>query len=638
MPGPRGFKGGPKAKNTKGTLLRLFKFLFKYYKTYLIIVAVCILLSALAGTVSSLFLNQLLLVIGDGINTGFNSVSGRLMQVIGLMIGFYALGVITTFIYSQLMAVVTQGFLNKMRQNMFGSMQSLPIKYFDTHTHGDIMSYYTNDIDTLRQLISQSIPQLLTSFLTIVALLCYMLFLSVWMTLVVFLGVFAMTMVTKKIGGNSARYFIKQQKAIGVVEGYIEEMMNGQKVVQVFCHEEESKKDFDKINEQLFKDSESANIFANILMPIMGNIGNILYVLMAFIGGVLIIANAPNLSLSGQAISVAVVVPFLNMTRQFTMSISQVSQQINSVVMAMAGTERIFELMDEKPETDDGYVTLVNANVDENGNITESEKRTGIWAWKHPHHDGSVTYTRLTGDVRLFDVDFGYVPDKIVLHNIDIYAEPGQKIAFVGATGAGKTTITNLINRFYDIADGKIRYDGININKIKKADLRRSLGVVLQDVNLFTGTVMDNIRYGRLDATDEECIAAAKLANAHSFIEMLPEGYNTVLKGDGSGLSQGQRQLISIARAAVADPPVMILDEATSSIDTRTEAIVQKGMDRLMQGRTVFVIAHRLSTVQNSDVIMVLDHGRIIERGSHKKLIEEKGKYYQLYTGAFELE
>ena len=638
MPGPGGFRGGPKAKNAKGTLLRLFKFLFKYYKTYLIIVAVCILLSALAGTVSSLFLNQLLLVIGDGINTGFSSVSGRLMQVIGLMIGFYALGVITTFIYSQLMAVVTQGFLDKMRQNMFGSMQSLPIKYFDTHTHGDIMSYYTNDIDTLRQLISQSIPQLLTSFLTIVALLFYMLFLSVWMTLVVLLGVFAMTMVTKKIGGNSARYFVKQQKAIGVVEGYIEEMMNGQKVVQVFCHEEESKKDFDRINDQLFKDAESANIFANILMPIMGNIGNILYVLMAFIGGVLIIANAPNLSLSGQAISVAVVVPFLNMTRQFTMSISQVSQQINSVVMAMAGTERIFELMDEKPEADDGYVTLVNANIDENGNITESEKRTGVWAWRHPHHDGSVTYTRLMGDVRLFDVDFGYVPDKIVLHNIDIFAEPGQKIAFVGATGAGKTTITNLINRFYDIADGKIRYDGININKIKKADLRRSLGIVLQDVNLFTGTVMDNIRYGRLDATDEECIAAAKLANAHGFIEMLPEGYNTVLKGDGSGLSQGQRQLISIARAAVADPPVMILDEATSSIDTRTEAIVQKGMDRLMQGRTVFVIAHRLSTVQNSDVIMVLDHGRIIERGSHKKLIEEKGKYYQLYTGAFELE
>ena len=638
MPGPRGFKGGPKAKNTKGTLSRLFKFLFKYYKGYLCVVGVCIMLSAFAGTVSSLFLNKLLIVIKDGLNVGFDSVSGRLMQVIGLMIGFYALGVVTTFVYSRLMAVVTQGFLNKMRQNMFGSMQNLPIKYFDTHTHGDIMSYYTNDIDTLRQLISQSMPQLFTSLLTIIALLFYMLYLSIWMTLVVFLGVFAMTMVTKKVGGNSARYFVKQQKAIGVVEGYIEEMMNGQKVVQVFCHEEESKKDFDKINEQLFKDAESANIFANILMPIMGNIGNILYVLMAFIGGILIISNVPNLSLSGQAISVAVVVPFLNMTRQFTMSISQVSQQINSVVMAMAGTERIFELMDEKPETDDGYVTLVNANIDENGNITESEKRTGIWAWKHPHHDGTVTYTRLMGDVRLFDVDFGYVPEKIVLHNIDIYAEPGQKIAFVGATGAGKTTITNLINRFYDIADGKIRYDGININKIKKADLRRSLGVVLQDVNLFTGTVMDNIRYGRLDATDEECIAAAKLANAHGFIEMLPEGYNTVLKGDGSGLSQGQRQLISIARAAVADPPVMILDEATSSIDTRTEAIVQKGMDRLMQGRTVFVIAHRLSTVQNSDVIMVLDHGRIIERGSHKKLIEEKGKYYQLYTGAFELE
>lgn len=638
MPGPRGFKGGPKAKNTKGTLSRLFKFLFKYYKTYLIIVAVCILLSAVAGTVSSLFLNQLILAIRDGIELGYGAVSARLMQIICMMAGFYVVGVVSSFIYSRLMAIVTQGFLDKMRQNMFGNMQRLPIKYFDTHTHGDIMSYYTNDTDTLRQLISQSMPQLFTSFLTIVTLLFYMLYLSVWMTLVVFVGVLAMTLVTKKVGGNSARYFIKQQKAIGVVEGYIEEMMNGQKVVQVFCHEEESKKDFDKINEQLFKDAESANIFANILMPIMGNIGNILYVLIAFIGGILIISEAPNLSLSGQAISVAVVVPFLNMTRQFTMSISQVSQQVNSVVMAMAGTERIFELMDEKPETDDGYVTLVNANIDKNGNITESEKRTGVWAWKHPHHDGTVTYTRLTGDVRLFDVDFGYVPEKIVLHNIDIYAEPGQKIAFVGATGAGKTTITNLINRFYDIADGKIRYDGININKIKKADLRRSLGVVLQDVNLFTGTVMDNIRYGRLDATDEECIAAAKLANAHGFIKMLPEGYNTVLKGDGSGLSQGQRQLISIARAAVADPPVMILDEATSSIDTRTEAIVQKGMDRLMQGRTVFVIAHRLSTVQNSDVIMVLDHGRIIERGSHKKLIEEKGKYYQLYTGAFELE
>ena len=521
---------------------------------------------------------------------------------------------------------------------MFGSMQTLPIRYFDTHTHGDIMSHYTNDIDTLRQLISQSIPQLFTSALTIIALLFYMLYLSVWMTVLVFFGVIAMMQVTKKVGGSSAKYFVKQQKSIGAVEGYIEEMMNGQKVVKVFCHEEESEKAFDRLNEQLFSDAQNANKFANILMPIMNNIGNILYVLIAFIGGLLILFGVPNLSLSGQAISVAVVVPFLNMTRQFTMSISQVSQQINSVVMAMAGTERIFELMDERAEVDDGYVTLVNAKEDENGNITESGTRTGVWAWKHPHRDGTVTYTRLAGDVRLFDVDFGYVPEKIVLHNIDIYAEPGQKIAFVGATGAGKTTITNLINRFYDIADGKIRYDGININKIKKSDLRRSLGIVLQDVNLFTGTVMENIRYGRLDATDEECIAAAKLANAHGFIEMLPEGYNTVLTGDGSGLSQGQRQLISIARAAVADPPVMILDEATSSIDTRTEAIVQKGMDRLMQGRTVFVIAHRLSTVQNSDVIMVLDGGRIIERGSHKKLIEQKGTYYQLYTGAFEME
>lgn len=636
--GPKGIKGGPKAKNAKGTVTRLFKYLFKYYKAYLVIVGICIVLSAVSGTVSSLFLNQIVLIITEGLKVGYSAIYAKLLRVILLMVGFYAVGVVSSFIYSRLMAVVTQGFLNKMRQNMFGSMQSLPIKYFDTNTHGDIMSHYTNDIDTLRQLISQSIPQLFSSALTIVALFCYMLYLSVWMTVLVFLGVFAMTLVTKKVGGNSAKYFIKQQKAIGAVEGYIEEMMNGQKVVKVFCHEEESEKAFDKLNEQLFCDAESANKFANILMPIMNNIGNILYVLIAFVGGLLILFGVPNLSLSGQAISVAVVIPFLNMTRQFTMSISQVSQQINAVVMAMAGTERIFELMDESPEVDDGYVTLVNANVDSDGNITESQSRTGVWAWKHPHGDGTVTYTRLAGDVRLFDVDFGYVPEKIVLHNIDIYAEPGQKIAFVGATGAGKTTITNLINRFYDIADGKIRYDGININKIKKADLRRSLGIVLQEVNLFTGTVMENIRYGRLDATDEECIAAAKLANAHGFIEMLPEGYNTVLTGDGSGLSQGQRQLISIARAAVADPPVMILDEATSSIDTRTEAIVQKGMDRLMQGRTVFVIAHRLSTVQNSDVIMVLDGGRIIERGSHSKLIEQKGTYYQLYTGAFEME
>lgn len=639
MAGPnKGFRGGPKAKNPKETLGRLIKYLFKYYKPQLAIVGVCIIFSAISGSISSLFLNEIVIIITEGLELGMDSVFSRLISVIATMGGFFALGIISAFVHSRLMAVVTQGFLNHLRQDMFGSMQKLPVKFFDTHNHGDIMSYYTNDIDTLRQLVSQSLPQLLSSALTITALLFYMLFMSVWLTLIVFAGVFAMLNVTKLVGGNSAKYFVRQQKAIGTVEGYIEEMLNGQKVVKVFCHEEECKQDFDKINEELFEEARQAHKFANILMPIMGNIGNILYVLIAFIGGALTLLSVPNLSISGQAMTVAVVVPFLTMTRQFCMSISQVSQQINSVVMAMAGAERVFELMDEAPEIDDGYVSLVNAVINAAGNISETDKRTGIWAWKHPHSDGTVTYTRLAGDVTLDDVDFGYVPEKIVLHNIDIYAEPGQKVAFVGATGAGKTTITNLINRFYDIADGKIRYDGININKIKKADLRRSLGVVLQDVNLFTGTVMENIRYGRLDATDEECIAAAKLANAHGFIEMLPEGYNTVISGDGAGLSQGQRQLISIARAAVADPPVMILDEATSSIDTRTEAIVSKGMDGLMHGRTVFVIAHRLSTVQNSDVIMVLDQGRIIERGSHEKLISEKGKYYQLYTGAFELE
>ena len=626
MPGPGGFRGGPKAKNAKGTLLRLFKFLFKYYKTYLIIVAVCILLSALAGTVSSLFLNQLLLVIGDGINTGFNSVSGRLMQVIGLMIGFYALGVITTFIYSQLMAVVTQGFLDKMRQNMFGSMQSLPIKYFDTHTHGDIMSYYTNDIDTLRQLISQSIPQLLTSFLTIVALLFYMLFLSVWMTLVVFLGMFAMTMVTKKIGGNSARYFIKQQKAIGVVEGYIEEMMSGQKVVKVFCHEEKAYDDFCKLNRSLQDSAYKANMIANITMPVNANLGNISYVLCAVLGGVLAVNGWSGLT-------IGTLVAFLTLNKSFTMPVTQISQQINAIVMAAAGADRVFTMTDEKPEEDEGYVELVNAKKDSDGNLTETEERTGLWAWRHKHETGEVTYRELTGEVEFENVDFGYNPDKIVLHDINMYAKPGQKIAFVGSTGAGKTTITNLINRFYDIQDGKIRYDNINIGKIRKPDLRRSLGIVLQDTHLFTGTVMDNIRYGKLDATDEECIKAAKLANAHDFIKRLPDGYNTVLTGDGANLSQGQRQLLAIARAAVADPPALILDEATSSIDTRTEAMVSKGMDALMEGRTSFVIAHRLSTVKDADCIMVMEQGRIIERGTHDQLIDMKGRYYQLYTG-----
>jgi len=500
-----------------------------------------------------------------------------------------------------------------------------------------VMSYYTNDIDTLRELVSRCLPQLLNSGLVLVLLVYNMLRLSLWMTLVIGLGVIGMTFVTKIIGGNSARYFLKQQKSLAKTEGFIEEMMHGQKVVKVFCHEAESQKDFDKVNEQLCEDATKANRFANILMPIMGNIGNILYVLIAFVGGVLVMMKAPNISITGQAMTFAVVLPFLGMARQFTNNVSQVSQQMNSIVMAMAGAKRIFELLDEEPEVDDGYVTLVNAK-EVDGEIVECEERTGMWAWKHPHGDGTLTYTRLRGDVRIVDMDFGYVPEKTVLKNVTLYAEPGQKVAFVGATGAGKTTITNLINRFYDIDDGKIRYDGININKIKKDDLRRSLGVILQDTNLFTGTVMENIRYGKLDATDEECIAAAKLAHADDFITRLPDGYQTMLTAGGSNLSQGQRQLLSIARAAVADPPVMIMDEATSSIDTRTEALVQKGMDALMKGRTVFVIAHRLSTVRNSDVIMVLEQGEIIERGSHEKLIEEKGKYYQLYTGAFELE
>ena len=632
----RGF--GPKPPNTKGVLPRLLKYLFHHYKKQLIVVAVCIVLSAFSGTIASIFMNQTVLIITDGLELGFAAVSGRLVRLISIMIGIYAMGLVSNFTYQRLMAIVTQSLLNRMRKDMFSGMQRLPVRYFDTHNHGDIMSYYTNDIDTLRQLVSQSLPTMLTAVLTVSVLVFYMLYLSVWLWLVVVIGVVAMIFVTKFIGGNSAKYFVKQQKAVARAEGYIEEMMHGQKVVKVFCHEQACKDDFDAINEQLFEEARQANKFANILMPIMGNIGNILYVLVAFLGATLVFLKVPNLSISGQAMTIAVVVPFLGMTRQFTMNVSQTSQQINAVVMALAGAKRIFELIDQPAEVDDGYVTLVNAVELPDGRLQESEKRTGLWAWKHPHHDGQVTYTKLAGDVRLHDVDFGYVPEKTVLHNIELYAEPGQKVAFVGATGAGKTTITNLINRFYDIADGKVRYDGININKIKKADLRRSLGVVLQDVNLFTGTVMENIRYGRLDATDEECIAAAKLANAHGFIEMLPQGYDTVLSGDGSGLSQGQRQLISIARAAVADPPVMILDEATSSIDTRTEAIVQKGMDRLMQGRTVFVIAHRLSTVRNSDVIMVLDHGVIVERGSHEQLIAQKGKYYQLYTGAFELE
>ena len=634
----RAFRGGPKAKDIKGTILRVLRYLLKHYKFKLLIITVCIIISSLAGTVNSIFLNRLILIIQDGLSEGLDAVSTSLLVCILAMAGIYALGIITNFTHTRMMATVSQGFLHKMRVRLFNKMQELPIRYFDTHANGDIMSHYTNDVDTMRQLISQSIPHFITSGLTVVALFCYMIYLSVWMTLVVIAGMILMTFVTLKLGKKSATNFVAQQRSLGKVEGFIEETMTGQKVVKVFTHEEKSNNEFDRLNGELFDAASRANKYANILMPIMGNIGNILYVFLAFAGGLLVLSNVPNLSLSGQALGVAIVVPFLNMTRQFSMNISQISQQANSIAMALAGAERVFEMMDEAPETDDGYVTLVNAKYDENGNLTECDDKTGIWAWKHPHGDGTLTYTKVEGNVVFDQVDFGYNPDKIVLHDISLYANPGQKIAFVGATGAGKTTITNLINRFYDLDDGKIRYDGININKIKKDDLRHSLGMVLQETNLFTGTVMENIRYGNLEASDEECIEAAKLANAHDFITRLPDGYNTMLTGDGANLSQGQRQLVAIARAAVEDPPVMILDEATSSIDTRTELLVSNGMDKLMQGRTVFVIAHRLSTVQNSNVIMVLDHGRIIERGSHDDLIAQKGNYYQLYTGAFELE
>lgn len=634
----RAFRGGPKAKDIKGTILRVLRYLLKHYKFKLLIITVCIIISSLAGTVNSIFLNRLILIIQDGLSEGLDAVSTSLLVCILAMAGIYALGIITNFTHTRMMATVSQGFLHKMRVRLFNKMQELPIRYFDTHANGDIMSHYTNDVDTMRQLISQSIPHFITSGLTVVALFCYMIYLSVWMTLVVIAGMILMTFVTLKLGKKSATNFVAQQRSLGKVEGFIEETMTGQKVVKVFTHEEKSNNEFDRLNGELFDAASRANKYANILMPIMGNIGNILYVFLAFAGGLLVLSNVPNLSLSGQALGVAIVVPFLNMTRQFSMNISQISQQANSIAMALAGAERVFEMMDEAPEADDGYVTLVNAKYDENGNLTECDEKTGIWAWKHPHGDGTLTYTKVEGNVVFDQVDFGYNPDKIVLHDISLYANPGQKIAFVGATGAGKTTITNLINRFYDLDDGKIRYDGININKIKKDDLRHSLGMVLQETNLFTGTVMENIRYGNLEASDEECIEAAKLANAHDFITRLPDGYNTMLTGDGANLSQGQRQLVAIARAAVEDPPVMILDEATSSIDTRTELLVSNGMDKLMQGRTVFVIAHRLSTVQNSNVIMVLDHGRIIERGSHDDLIAQKGNYYQLYTGAFELE
>ena len=623
----------------KDVLVRLLKTVFSFYPVMLPITLVFILFNAIISSIPSVFMQNIIALVEQSWSTGDSaSVAGQIGRLVGILVVLYVLSLAAGATYNQLMAIITQGSLAKMRKKMFNHMQDLPIRYFDTHNHGNVMSYYTNDIDTLRQMISQSMPNLLVSVVTVVSVISIMLYYSVWMTLVVAFGVFFMVLVVKKIGGQSSRYFLKQQQAIGRAEGVVEEMMNGQKVVKVFCHEEEAKATFDEVNDDLFYNAEKANRYANMLMPILGNIGNVLYVIVAIAGGAMYLANVPNLSISGLAFSISILVPFLNMTKQFAGSISQVSNQLNSVIMGLAGAKRIFDLMDEQVETDEGYVTLVNAKEDKDGNLTECNERTNLWAWKHPHSDGTVTYTRLQGDVQFFDVDFGYTPDKVVLHNISLYAKPGQKVAFVGSTGAGKTTITNLINRFYDIADGKIRYDDININKIKKSDLRRSLGMVLQDTNLFTGTVMENIRYGRLDATDEECISAAKLAGAHDFITRLPQGYDTPLKGNGSNLSQGQRQLLSIARAAVADPPVMILDEATSSIDTHTEAIVQKGMDALMTGRTVFVIAHRLSTVQNSDAIMVLDHGRIIERGTHDQLIALHGTYYQLYTGALELE
>ncbi len=622
---------------------RLFRYMAHYYKWELLLVIVCIAVTAVAGISSSIFLEILVDdVIQPGIAGGFDYVADTLYTIAGIMAGIYAAGILCSFVYTRLMAVVTQGFLKHVREDMFDKMQTLPVRYFDTHTHGDIMSYYTNDVDALRQLISQSVPQSLFSLVSIITLLVTMLISSIYLTLVVLLGVGVMLLVTKSVGGRSAKYFVRQQNSMGRTEGFVEEMINGQKVIKVFCHEKASEEDFAKVNDELFRDSDKANSYGNILMPAIMNIGHVVFVAVAIVGGALVLGGVHNLSITGVAASVitmGAIVSFLNMSRQFTLNIGQVSMQINAVVMAIAGAGRIFEFLDNEPEVDNGYVELVNAEIDADGNITESEKRTGKWAWRHPHQaDGTVTYTELKGDIRLVDVDFGYVPEKIVLHDVTLYAKPGQKIAFVGATGAGKTTITNLINRFYDIEDGKIRYDGININKIKKADLRRSLGMVLQDTNLFTGTIMDNIRYGKLDATDEECVEAAKLAGAHDFITRLPDGYDTMLTGDGSNLSQGQKQLLSIARVAVANPPVLILDEATSSIDTRTEYLVQKGMDALMEGRTVFVIAHRLSTIQNSDAIMVLDHGRIIERGSHEELIARKGQYYQLYTGAFELE
>ncbi len=643
-PAPGGRHRGPASMSqvvgSMGSLKRVMKMYIKQFPVLTWVIVLCNVYNAVAAALPMVFLQKVTVVIEETLASGdWETAKIKIISFLIPLICIYAGAAIVSILQSQLMAYMTQKFLHKLRTDLFNKMQTLPLRYFDTHKHGDIMSHYTNDIDTLRQLVSMAIPTIIRAGVVVITVFITMLRYSFWLTLIMVVGIIAMMFATGKVGAGSAKYFIRQQKAVASTEGFIQEIMNGQKVVKVFNHEDKVTEEFNRLNDGLAEDSGKANTYANILAPIIGNIGNIIYVLLAVGGGLMTVLGVVNVSFSGLPMGIDIIVPFLNGSKQFMGNINQLTMQMNAIVMAGAGAQRIFDLLDEEPEADDGYVTLVNANIAPDGMITEADHQTGRWAWKHPHKaEGTITYTELKGDVLLDSVDFGYVPEKQVLFDVSVFAKPGQKVAFVGATGAGKTTITNLINRFYDIADGKIRYDGINVNKIVKKDLRRSLGLVLQETNLFTGTVMENIRYGRLDATDEECREAARLAGAADFVERLPGGYDTMLTNNGANLSQGQRQLLAIARAAVANPPVMILDEATSSIDTRTEAIVQRGMDKLMEGRTVFVIAHRLSTVMNSDVIMVLDHGKIIERGSHEQLIAEKGTYYQLYTGAFELE